>query len=407
MSSSIVIVSVARTPITKFLGSCSSLKGSQLGAIAISGALAKLPYSAEEGSPFVVREAILGNVVSAGMGQAPARQAVVYAGLPESTVCTTINKVCASGMKSVMLGAQALHWTHTSDASGPAPAVLAGGFESMSNVPHYLANSRKGTALGNTELIDGVVHDGLWDLYNNQHMGMCAEKCSQDYDISRSDQDEYAVESYQRAQKALKDGVFEEVVPVEVPQRRGDSVMVTQDEEPNSVNLEKLPAVRPAFDRSDQGTVTAANASSLNDGACAMVLMKEQDAIDRNIQPLARILGAGDAEQAPVDFTTTPSLAVPLALKNAGLELSDVDYHEINEAFSVVALANMKLLNLDPSRVNVFGGAVALGHPIGMSGARIIGTLYDVLKQKDGRIGCASICNGGGGASAIVIERLQ
>ena len=239
-------------------------------------------------------------------------------------------------------------------------------------------------------------------------MGMCAEKCSQDYAISREDQDAYAIESYRRAQEALKGGVFEEVVPVEIPQRRGDPIVVSADEEPHSVNLEKLPSLRPAFDRSEKGTVTAANASSLNDGAAALILMTEEDAKQKGIQPLARIRGFGDAAQAPVDFTTTPSLAVPVALKNAGMELSDVEYHEINEAFAVVALANMKLLNdLDPARVNVFGGAVALGHPIGMSGARIVGTLYDVLKQKDATIGCASICNGGGGASAIVIERLR
>jgi acetyl-CoA C-acetyltransferase len=346
----------------------------------------------------------MGNVVSAGMGQAPTRQAVMFAGLPESTVCTTINKVCASGMKSVMLASQSLAFS----AGGGGKAMLAGGFESMTNIPHYLANSRSGTALGNATLIDGVIHDGLWDLYNNQHMGMCGEKCAKDYGISREDQDAYAIESYRRAMAALEAGVFEEVVPVEVPPKRsgGDPVIVSQDEEPHSVKLDKLPTLKPAFDRKN-GTVTAANASSLNDGACAIVLMTEEDAIDKGIQPLARIRGFGDAEQAPVDFTTTPSLAVPVALKNAGCSLEDVDYHEINEAFSVVALANIQLMNLDPAKVNVFGGAVSLGHPIGMSGARIIGTLYDVLKQKDGSIGCASICNGGGGASAIVIERMS
>mmetsp|Transcript_19466 Transcript_19466/g.47014 ORF Transcript_19466/g.47014 Transcript_19466/m.47014 type:complete len:420 (+) Transcript_19466:141-1400(+) len=419
MSSSIVIVSIARTPIAKFLGSMKDLKGSILAATAINGALKKLPYeypptddksTTNPASPIVIREAIFGNVVSAGMGQAPARQAVMYANLPESTVCTTINKVCSSGLKSIMLGAQSLHMMkrHScSSSSSAAPAVLTGGFESMSNIPHYLPKSRTGMTLGNMQLIDGVIHDGLWDLYNNQHMGMCAEKCSKDYTISRADQDAYAIESYKRAQAAIAAGVFEEVVPVEIPQRRGDPIQIVEDEEPSSVNLEKLPSLHPAFDRSDEGTVTAANASSLNDGACAMVLMKEQDAIDRGIEPLARILGVGDAEQAPVDFTTTPSLAVPVALQDAGLELNDVDFHEINEAFSVVALANMQLLNLDPAKVNVFGGAVSLGHPIGMSGARIVGTLYNALKKKDGTIGCASICNGGGGASAIIIERLQ
>ncbi len=337
--------------------------------------------------------------VSAGMGQAPTRQAVLGAGLPEATICTTVNKVCASGMKSVMMASQAMQ-------CGAKGAFLAGGFESMSNIPHYLQNSRSGTKLGNGTLIDGVVHDGLWDLYNNQHMGMCGEKCAIDYDISRDEQDEYAIESYRRANAALEAGVFEEVVPVEVPQRRGDPLLVTQDEEPGSINIEKIQALKPAFDRAN-GTVTAANASSLNDGACALVLMTEEDALDMGAKPVARILGFGDAAQAPVDFTTAPSMAVPVALQNAGLEASDIDYHEINEAFSVVVLANMKLLGLDPSVVNVFGGAVSLGHPIGMSGARIIGTLYDVLKHKDGSIGCASICNGGGGASAIVIERLE
>ncbi len=333
------------------------------------------------------------------MGQAPTRQAVLGAGLPESTICTTINKVCASGMKSVMMASQALQ-------CGAKGAFLAGGFESMSNIPHYLQNSRSGTKLGNGTLIDGVVHDGLWDLYNDQHMGMCGEKCATEYNISREEQDEYAIESYKRANEAIKAGFFEEIVPVEVPQRRGDPLIVSQDEEPGVVKVDKIKSLKPAFDRAN-GTVTAANASSLNDGACAMVLMTEEEALAIGAKPLAKILGFGDAAQAPIDFTTAPALAVPVALENAGVTASDIDYHEINEAFSVVALANMKLLNLDPSVVNVFGGAVSLGHPIGMSGARIIGTLYDVLKHRDGSIGCASICNGGGGASAIVMERLE
>jgi len=400
-SGGIVIASVARTPIAKFRGSLSSLKASELGATAIQGALAKLP------DDLTIREAILGNVVSAGMGQAPCRQAVLFSGLPETTVCTTINKVCASGMKSVMMAAQSLAF-HSSSSGGAhaAGAMLAGGMESMSNIPHYLQNSRSGTSLGDIKVIDGVVHDGLWDPYNNQHMGMCAEKCAKDYSISRQEQDDYTVETYQRAQAAVESGVFQEIVPVSVPQRRGDPKIVDKDEEPASINFEKLSTLNPAFDRK-AGTVTAANASSLNDGACAFVLMTEEEAVERGITPLARILGFGDAAQAPVDFTTTPSLAVPVALVNAGLKASDVEYHEINEAFAVVALANMRLLNLDPSKVNVFGGAVALGHPIGMSGARIIGTLIDVLREKDGTIGCASICNGGGGASAIVIERMS
>ena len=401
----VVICAVARTPIGKFCGSLSSLKGSQLGTIAIQGALAKLPPSSSTAT--ILREAYLGNVVSAGMGQAPARQAVLGAGLPESTICTTINKVCASGMKSVMLAAQTLQ---TAGATPSGHAVLAGGFESMSQIPHYLPNSRQGTTLGHAQLLDGVIHDGLWDVYNNQHMGMCAEKCARDFSISRQEQDEYAVESYRRALEAAQSGAFEEVVPVTVPPKRrgGEPTVVTQDEElVSSPNLEKLTSLKPAFDRGPTGTVTAANASSLNDGAAALILMTHEDAVARGIRPLARIRGYGDAARDPVDFTVAPALAVPVALEHAGMALSDVEYHEINEAFAVVALANMKLMDLSHDRVNVLGGAVALGHPIGMSGARILGTLYNVLKQKDATIGCASICNGGGGASAMVLERLN
>jgi len=276
----------------------------------------------------------------------------------------------------------------------------------MSNVPRYLAQSRSGMSLGHTRLIDGVIHDGLWDAYNDQHMGMCGEKCARDYRITREEQDSYAAESYRRAKEAWSRGVFADVVTIEVPQKRGAPLEVSADEEPNSLDLEKLEKLRPAFDR-ENGTITAANASSLNDGAAALVLMKESTAIAMGVKPLARILGYGDAEQNPVDFTTTPSLAVPVALEHASVQPSDVDIHEINEAFSVVALANMKILDLDPSCVNVFGGAVSIGHPIGMSGARIVGSLYLALKDRDATIGCASICNGGGGASAIVIERLQ
>jgi len=401
----VVICAVARTPIGKFCGSLSSLKGSQLGTIAIQGALAKLP----PGTAAILREAYLGNVVSAGMGQAPARQAVLGAGLSESTICTTINKVCASGMKSVMLAAQTLQ---AGGATASGHALLAGGFESMSQIPHYLPHSRKGTTLGHAQLLDGVIHDGLWDVYNNQHMGMCAEKCARDFSISRQEQDEYAVESYRRALQAAQSGALkEEVVPVTVPPKRrgGEPTVVTQDEElQSSVNLEKLTSLKPAFDRSPTGTVTAANASSLNDGAAALVLMTHDEAVARGIRPLARIRGYGDAARDPVDFTVAPARAVPVALEHAGgMALSDVEYHEINEAFAVVALANMKLMDLSHDRVNVLGGAVALGHPIGMSGARILGTLYNVLKQKDATIGCASICNGGGGASAVVLERLN
>jgi acetyl-CoA C-acetyltransferase len=392
--SKIVIASIARTPIGKFRGSMSSLRAHELGAVAIRGALDRLPGDLE------VREAYLGNVVSAGIGQAPARQAVLGAGLPSSTICTTVNKVCASGMKSVMLAAQTLSFYGNNQGA----AILAGGMESMSNIPHYLS-MRQGTALGNAQVTDGLIHDGLWDPYNNQHMGNCGEKCARDYSISREEQDAYAIESYRRAQEAVAAKVFEEIVPVSVPQRRGDPVIVDTDEEPSNVKLDKIPTLKPAFDKA--GSVTAANSSPLNDGAVALVLMTEDDAKARGITPLARILGFGDAERDPIDFTTAPSHAVPVALSRAGLTLSDVDYHEINEAFAVVALANCRLLNLDHGKVNVFGGAVALGHPLGASGGRIIATLYDVLKQKDATVGCASICNGGGGASAIVIERLQ
>jgi acetyl-CoA C-acetyltransferase len=390
----VVIVSIARTPIAKFRGSLSSLSATDLGAAAIKGALRKLP------SDLIVSEAYFGNVVSAGLGQAPARQAVKKAGLPDTTICTTVNKVCASGMKSVMLAAQTLQ------CMPKHGAMLAGGMESMSNIPHYLPASRSGTALGHIQMIDGCIHDGLWDPYDDQHMGMCAEKCAKDFSFTREDQDAYTLETYRRAQASVESGVFEEIVAVDVPQRSGIPIVVEKDEEPHALKLEKLAGLRPAFDKKN-GTVTAASASSLNDGAVALVLMTEDEARSRGITPLARILGYGDAERAPVDFTVAPSLAVPVALANAGISAQDVDFHEINEAFAVVALANMKLLGLDHSRVNVFGGAVALGHPIGMSGARIIGTLYDVLKHKNGTIGCASICNGGGGASAIVIERIS
>ena len=398
----IVICSIARTPIAKFCGSFQSLKAPELGSIAIKGTISKLASSSE----LTIREAFLGNVVSAGIGQAPCRQAVIGAGLPESTICTTINKVCASGMKAVMLATQSLQAANTQT---PGYAMLAGGFESMSNIPHYLQKSREGFSLGHTQLTDGLIFDGLWDIYNNQHMGMCGEKCAKDFGFTREDQDAYTIESYHRAMAAINAGVFEEIVPVEVPPKRrgGTPTIIDKDEQPDgSLNVEKIAKLNPAFDRKN-GTVTAANASSLNDGAAAMILMTEDDARARGIAPLARIRGYGDAAHNPVDFTTAPSLAVPVALAHAGLTLNDIDYHEINEAFAVVVLANMKLLNLHHDRVNVFGGAVALGHPIGMSGARIIGTLYDVLKQKDATIGCASICNGGGGASAIVIERMK
>lgn len=334
VSNRIVIASIARTPIGKFGGSFQSLSAPQLGATAIRGALDRL---ANHDVPRI-REVYMGNVVSAGIGQAPARQAVKGAGLPDATICTTINKVCASGMKSVMLAAQTLQAASSSNNNKMADfAMIAGGMESMTNIPHYLKQSRKGQSLGDMTLTDGLVHDGLWDVYNNQHMGLCGEKCANDYNFSREDQDTYAIASYERAQVAIEAGYFTEVVPVEVSAGKKGTKIIDKDEEPFSVDLERLTTLKPAFDRK-AGTVTAANASSLNDGAAALVLMTEEEAKKRGIPAVARILGWGDAEQDPVDFTTTPSLAVPVALEHAGLSLSDVDYHEVNEAFSVVAL---------------------------------------------------------------------
>jgi len=401
-----VIVSYARTPIGKFRGSLAHLTAPQLGAAAIRGALSNLTNNNEDNIVSnSIAEAYFGNVLSAGIGQAPCRQAVLGADLHDSIICNTINKVCASGMKSIMLASQTIEC----NVHGSKPfAMLAGGTESMSNTPHYLPSSRSGTALGNTALIDGIIHDGLWDPYDNVHMGSCAEKCAAEYHISREDQDRYAIESYTRAREAQKAGIFEdEIVSIDGPKKRGDKPieLISIDEEPNSVSLDKLPTLRTAFEK--DGTVTAGNASSINDGAAALIMMSEDNAIAMGLTPLARIRGYGDAEGPPVRFTTAPSNAVPIAVKRSGMSLNDIEYHEINEAFSVVALANMMILNLDASRVNVFGGAVALGHPIGMSGARIVGSLYHVLKKNDATIGCASICNGGGGASAIVIERLS
>lgn len=389
-----VLVSYVRTPIATFSGSFSGLSGPEIASVAIQAAIQRAQIRPEQ-----IQEAFLGNVVSAGIGQAPTRQAILKAGCPTSVPCTTINKVCASGMKSIALAAQSI-------MCGSQDIMLAGGFESMTNVPYYVPAARKGLRLGNGNLVDGVVHDGLWDPYNNQHMGMCGEHCAETYNLSRADQDAYAVQSYQRAAEAVKRGFFkDEIVPVEVPQRRGDPKVYSEDEEVNNVQLDKITSVRSAFKK--DGTVTAANASSLNDGAAAMVVMSESKASALGLKPLAKIRGFGDAAKAPIEFTTAPADAIQVALKHSGLNLKDVDYHEINEAFSVVALANMKLLDLDNDRVNVNGGAVSLGHPIGMSGARIVGTLYHVLKDRDATLGCASICNGGGGAGAMIIERLQ
>lgn len=390
-----VIASFARTPIANFQGAFASVKAPQLASHAIKAALARAnidPNSSDVG------EAFLGNVISAGIGQAPTKQAVLSSGLPNTIPCTTINKVCASGMKSAMFAAQSILLGHQD-------IVLAGGFESMTNIPYYLPSARAGFRMGNSAAIDGMVHDGLWDPYDDQHMGLCGEHCSTEYSISREEQDEYAIESYRRAKAAWDGGFFtQEVVPVEVKSRKG-AVIVDRDEEVDNTGLDKLGGLRPAFKR--DGSVTAGNSSKISDGAAAMVVMSEAVAKERGVKPIAKILGFGDAAHEPINFTTAPAKAVANALKNAGLQQQDLEYHEINEAFAVVALVNMKLMNLDPARVNVHGGAVALGHPIGMSGARLVGALHNVLQRNDATIGCASICNGGGGASAIIVERLD
>lgn len=390
----VVIVSAVRTPIGSIGGSLASLTGPQLGGIVVKAAIEKAKIPANE-----VKEVIMGNVLSANVGQAPARQAAKNAGLGDSTICTTVNKVCASGMKAVMFGAQTIMLGHSD-------VIVSGGFESMSNTPYYIEKARYGYKYGHATLIDGVLKDGLWDVYNDFPMGMCAEDCAKRYNISREEQDKFAIESYRRASEAYKVGAFQnEIVPVQVPGRtKGEFTSVTEDEEYKKLKLDKIPTLKPAFD--PKGTVTAANASKLNDGASALVLMSAAKAKQLGVKPIARILGFGDAEQEPIQFPTTPSKAIPKALSNAGIKQEQVDYYEINEAFSVVNLANNKLLNLDPSRVNVFGGGVSLGHPIGASGARIITTLINVLHAKNGKIGVAGICNGGGGASAIVVEKL-
>ncbi|KAJ1445838.1 putative acetyl-CoA acetyltransferase [Pelagophyceae sp. CCMP2097] len=385
-----VIVAFARTPIGSFNGSLRMLAAPILGATAITAALQRCSNPA-------VDEVFMGHVCSAGVGQSPATQATIKAGLGESVPSSSVNKVCASGMKAVMLAAQSI-------ALGHRDCVVASGMESMSNIPHYLLKSREGLRLGHAQLVDGAIHDGLWDPYNDQHMGLCAEKCAADFALSREAQDAYAAESYRRA-SAAKSVHAEEISPVEIPGGRGKpSTFVSLDEEPAKFDAAKLASARPAF-LATGGTVTAVNASSLNDGAAALVLMSLRRAKSLGLVPLAAIRGFGDAQRAPADFTIAPALAVPAALAMAECALKDVDVHEINEAFSVVALANAKLLELDSARVNVFGGAVSLGHPIGMSGARIIGALCTALKHKDGTLGVASICNGGGGASAIVLDR--
>lgn len=386
----VVIVSAVRTPIGSFLGSLSEVPATKLGATAIKAALEKISLD-----PSMVDEVFMGNVVQAGVGQAPAKQAALFAGIPDSVPCTTVNKVCASGMKSIAFAAQAIK-------CGDADIVVAGGMENMSMIPHYM-QGRKGQKFGNIQIEDGLLKDGLVNVYDGKHMGTCGDACAEKYEFSREDQDAFAISSYERSATAWRTGKFDqEVIPVEIPQRRGEAIILKEDEEYKNVKLEKVAQLRPAF--SKEGTVTAANASTLNDGAAALVIMSREKADELGIKPLAVINGYADASQEPEWFTTAPAKALPKALAQANISAEKVDFYELNEAFSVVGLANIKLLNLDPSTVNVHGGAVSLGHPLGCSGARIIVTLINVLKQNNGKIGAAGICNGGGGASAMVIS---
>jgi len=392
MSTKVVyIVSAVRTPIGSFGGSLQDFSATQLGAIAIKGAVAKAGIDGA-----LVNEVLMGCVIQANTGQAPARQAAKFAGLPDGVIATTVNKVCASGMKAIAQGAQAI-------LLGDADIIVAGGMESMSNVPYYSPNMRWGNKYGNVQLVDGLAKDGLTDVYHNYAMGNSAELCAKECNISRADQDAFAIESYQRSQTAWNNGWFnEEIVPVEIPQRKGDPILFSKDEEPFNVKFDKIPELKSAFIK--DGTVTAANASTMNDGAAALVLMSKEKAEELGIKPIAIIKSYADAEQAPEWFTTTPSLAIPKAVAKAGLSMGDIDFVELNEAFSVVGIANTQKLGLSPAKVNVHGGAVSIGHPLGCSGARIIVTLINVLKQQGGKIGAAGICNGGGGASAMVIE---
>lgn len=391
MNKEVVIVSAVRTPIGSFMGSLSSVPATKLGSIAIKGALEKINLK-----PELVEEVLMGQVVQAGAGQAPARQAALGAGIPETVSCTTVNKVCASGMKTVMLAAQAI-------SNGDVNVVVAGGMENMSQIPHYI-HLRNGNKFGPAQLVDGMQRDGLVDAYDQNAMGVCADLCATEHKFSREDQDKFAVQSYERSAQSWKEGKFDnEIVPVEVPQRKGDPVVVKEDEEYKNVRMDKISSLRAAF--SKEGTVTAANASTINDGAAAMVLMSREKAEELGLEILASIKGFADAATEPKWFTTAPAKALPKAIDKAGISLDDVDYFEFNEAFSVVGLANMKILGLTDHNVNVNGGAVSLGHPLGCSGARIIVTLINVLKQNNAKLGAAAICNGGGGASAIVIER--
>jgi len=388
----VVIVSVARTPIGSFLGSLSNIPAPKLGAIAINGALEKINLN-----PAKVQEVFMGNVVSAGLGQAPARQAAIFANIPDIVPCTTVNKVCASGMKSIMLAAQSI-------ALGDNDIVVAGGMENMSMIPHYV-QARKGTKFGPTTMEDGMQKDGLVDVYDQVAMGVCADACATEYEFTREDQDMFAIQSYERSAAAWKAGNYaDEVVPVEIPQRRGEPIIFAEDEEYKNVKMEKIPNLRPAFTK--DGTVTAANASTINDGGAALVLMSKQKADELGLAPLAKITSYADAAHEPKWFTTAPAKALPKALAKANLSIDDIDYFELNEAFSVVGLANCKILGISEDVTNVNGGAVSIGHPLGVSGARIVIALTSILKQKNAKFGAAAICNGGGGASAMIIERI-
>jgi len=388
----VVIVSAVRTPIGSFGGTLSQFSATQLGGFAIKAAIEKAGLTPEH-----IQEVYMGNVLSANLGQAPATQAAKFAGLPDLPT-TTINKVCASGTKAIMLAAQSI-------ANGDQNIIIAGGMESMSNVPYYLDKARNGYRLGHGQLTDGLVKDGLWDVYNDYHMGSAAELCASECHISREDQDSFAIESYKRAQQAQIEGKFaDEIIAIEVKDKKGEITIIDTDDEPTAVKFEKIPSLKPVFKK--DGTITAANASTLNDGAAALVLMSADKAKELGIKPLAKILGYADAQQAPEWFTTAPSKAIPLALQKANIDIKNVDYFEINEAFSVVSIANNQKMNLKENQVNVNGGAVSLGHPLGASGARIVVTLLSVLEQNNGKIGVAGICNGGGGASALVIEKM-
>lgn len=387
-------MSAVRTPIGSFGGTLKDFSATRLGGIVIRAALEKAGLKNEK-----VNDVLMGCVLQANLGQAPARQAAKLAGLPDEVNCTTINKVCASGMKAVAIAAQSI-------ALGDADIIIAGGMESMSNVPYYLPQLRWGNKYGNSSIIDGLAHDGLTDVYKNYAMGNAAELCASECGISREAQDEFAIESYKRSQSAVNSGKFtNELIPVTIPQRKGDPILFTKDEEPFNVKFDKIPELKPAFQK--EGTVTAANSSTMNDGAAALLLMSKENAEELGLKPIAKIIGYADAEQAPEWFTTSPSLAVPKAVKKAGLKMEDIDFWELNEAFAVVGIENTKRMKLDPAKVNVHGGAVSLGHPLGCSGARIIVTLINVLRENKGKYGAAGICNGGGGASAMVIEMLS